>query len=165
MKILFYGDTIASQEEDLKEGGSIFLAGPTVRGDAYGRTESWRKEALRLLTSFGYEGYVFVPEFNYEVKEKKPLTDEEIWTWEHAYLHFARVVMFWVPRRVPELLGLTTNIEFGLLAHSGQVVFGAPPSAESVGYMRWICAANKIKMADTLPATLHLAVLLNAMSG
>jgi len=84
---------------------TIFLAGPTPRDK---RTPSWRPEALRLLSASGYTGHVFVPE----------AADGE-WTdnwaaqvaWEEAALHRADCIVFWVPRDMQTLPGLTTNIE------------------------------------------------------
>ena len=39
---------------------SIFLAGPTPRSK---EVKSWRPEAIRLLKEKGFDGVVFVPEF------------------------------------------------------------------------------------------------------
>ena len=68
--------------------------------------------------------------------------------------------MFWVPREMNTLPGLTTNIEFGFWARSGKTVFGAPPSACDVQYMRHWCNLLDIPQADTLPATVHKALTL-----
>ena len=41
---------------------SLFLAGPTVRGNQPHLT-SWRFEAIRLFASKGFEGNLIIPEF------------------------------------------------------------------------------------------------------
>ncbi|MBI2064573.1 MAG: nucleoside 2-deoxyribosyltransferase domain-containing protein [Candidatus Yanofskybacteria bacterium] len=104
---------------------SIFLAGPTPRAK---EVKSWRPEALELLKTKGYDGVVFVPEdrdsnfdefdtgYDYE---KTP-------NWEHRMMDMADIVLFWVPRNLDTMPAFTTNVEFGLQAHLGKIVLGAP---------------------------------------
>ena len=49
-----------------------------------------------------------------------------------------------------DLPGLTTNVEFGRWEASGRVVFGAPPHAAHVGYLRECAARNGVPVTATL---------------
>ena len=109
---------------------SIFLAGPTPRDEG---TPSWRPDALRLLAARGFSGVVFVP----EPRDGAWARDYEGQVlWEEEHLHMADVVLFWLPRALPRMPGLTTNDEWGTFKHSGKVVFAAPPDAEKVRYQQ-----------------------------
>ncbi len=131
---------------------SIFLAGPTPRDPS---TPSWRPEALRLLAERGFTGVVFVP----EPRDGSWARDYEGQiAWEEAHLHMADVALFWLPRELARLPGLTTNDEWGTFKHSGKVVFGAPPTAEKVRYQRHYAAQLQVPSADDLAATLDLAL-------
>ena len=59
MIVKFFEDDITGIKHDEK-GGSIYLAGPT-RWNVH--LKSWRKEAVNILESLGYEGLVFCPEY------------------------------------------------------------------------------------------------------
>lgn len=131
---------------------SIFLAGPTPRDEA---TPSWRPEALRLLEARGYDGVVFVPEPRDGVWRRDYEGQIE---WEEEHLHLADVVVFWVPRALPQMPGLTTNDEWGAFKGSGKVVFGAPEGAEKVRYQRHYADKLHVPSARELGATIDLAL-------
>lgn len=131
---------------------SIFLAGPTPR-DA--ETPSWRPEALRLLAARGYEGVVFVPEPRDGTWQRDYEGQVE---WEEQHLHLADVALFWVPRALPRMPGLTTNDEWGALKSSGKVVFGAPPEAEKVRYQRYYAEKLHVPSAADLAGAIDLAL-------
>lgn len=109
---------------------SLFLAGPSPR-DA--TQPNWRPEALELLRGMGYDGVVFVP-----------LTESGDWcgdketqyAWEQRYLDAADQIVFWVPRDMAKLPGLTTNVEFGMYYDSGRAVLAAPEQAAHMDYLR-----------------------------
>jgi len=131
---------------------SIFLAGPTPRDAA---TPSWRPEALRLLRERGYGGVVFVPEprggawgSDYDGQLR----------WEEEHLHMADVILFWLPRQLGSMPGLTTNDEWGTHKFSGKCVFGAPDEAEKVRYQRVYAEKLRVPMATTLEGTVELAL-------
>ena len=113
-------------------------------------TPSWRPEALRLLAARGFTGAVFVPE-----------PRDGAWTrdydgqieWEEAHLHMADVVLFWLPRELGSMPGLTTNDEWGAHKYSGKVVFGAPPGAAKVRYQQYYAGRLHIPGGDSLAAT------------
>lgn len=131
---------------------SIFLAGPTPRDEG---TPSWRPDALRLLAARGFTGVVFVP----EPRDGRWARDYEGQIlWEEEHLHMADVVLFWLPRALPRMPGLTTNDEWGTFKHSGKVVFGAPPDAEKVRYQRHYADKLFVPTADDLGAAIDLAL-------
>lgn len=50
-----------SDQEVLKGHKSIFLAGPTPRGE---KNVSWRTRACKYLKDNGFDGVVYVPEYS-----------------------------------------------------------------------------------------------------
>jgi 8-oxo-dGTP pyrophosphatase MutT (NUDIX family) len=132
---------------------AIFLAGPTTR---LKWLVSWRPEALHLLETSGYDGVVFVP-------EPRPGTvrwwgwDDQV-AWEVRGLNLADVIVFWVPRNLVNLPGLTTNVEYGEWFKSGKIVLGAPKSADKVRYLKKRGVEYFVPQADTLVQTIDEAL-------
>lgn len=134
---------------------SIFLAGPTPRS---ADVLSWRPGALAILERvLGFKGTVFVPEngdgsrqFSY---------DNQI-EWELQALHSATVVVFWVPRELATMPGLTTNVEFGLFAARRNVVLGYPTDAAKMKYLNGIATMYGLQVFPTMYHTLEAAVKL-----
>ena len=131
---------------------SIMLCGPTPRDKD---TKSWRPEALEILDKLGYDGHVFVPESR-DGKFSGDYVDQV--EWETSALNQADSIVFWVPRNMSTLPGLTTNIEFGIWADTGKCVLGTPTSAEHVRYLQWMATKLKVPNYSTLEATLQEAV-------
>lgn len=137
---------------------SIFLAGPTprqVEGGSTTSVESWRPEAVAYLEELGYDGHVFIPEAADGVWRKDYEGQIE---WEEAALNQADCILFWVPRDMATMPALTTNDEWGVWKDTGKVVFGSPDTAVKVNYQRYYAKKYHVPMADTLQATLKLAV-------
>ena len=118
--------------------GAVFIAGPTSRHQIL--EYNYRSEAVGHLREAGFTGYIYVPE-----PRGKEFGDDFT---ERGYIHkwesdrlFAKGTkkVFWIPRMADELLGLNTNLEFGialgmLLAGSYIDLFvGWPESAERIG--------------------------------
>ncbi|MDO8622379.1 MAG: nucleoside 2-deoxyribosyltransferase domain-containing protein [bacterium] len=101
---------------------SIFLAGPTPRTPD---VTSWRREALMTLAMLGYDGVVFVPEDQTWATFSDAQYIEQV-DWEQDAMRRSDIIVFWVPRDLTTLPGFTTNVEFGLWAQSGKVLFGGP---------------------------------------
>ena len=132
---------------------AIFLAGPTPRSND---VKGWRPEALDILENLGFDGIVYVPEradwgvkFNY---------DDQI-VWELNGLDYCNVIMFWVPRELPNMPAFTTNVEFGMNIKTGRVIYGRPDWAIHTKYLDTIYReytrnepCNTLK--DTVEATL-----------
>lgn len=121
-----------SDQEVIKGKKSIFLAGPTPRGD---NTISWRSDACKKLEKMGFDGVVYVPEYS-TWKPKADYVDQAMW--EREALTNATVILFWVPRSLPDMPAFTTNVEFGYWLHSGKVVYGRPDDASKIKYLDWL---------------------------
>ena len=121
-----------SDQEVLKGHKSIFLAGPTPRGE---NTESWRTSACKYLEDNDFNGVVYVPEYS-TWKPKKDYVDQA--QWEREALSNASVIAFWIPRTLPDMPAFTTNVEFGYWIHTGKVLYGRPDEAKKIKYLDWL---------------------------
>ena len=121
-----------SDEVVLKGKKSIFLAGPTPREE---KVASWRVDAVKKLEELGFDGVVFVPEYSTWVP-KTNYVDQA--NWEREALTEATVILFWIPRSLPDMPGFSTNVEFGYWLHSGKVLYGRPDSASKIKYLDWL---------------------------
>ncbi len=132
---------------------SIFLAGPSPREEHH---PSWRPSALEILKDLGFEGAVFVP-----------LPRDGVWSadygeqveWELENLDDASIIVFWVPRDMEVLPGLTTNVEFGMYVDSGKTILGFPENTPHMRYLEYIARVHGVPVLHTLEETLRTAVL------
>lgn len=134
---------------------SIFLAGPSLRPDQEGI--SWRKEAIQILEDLKFDGVVFCPE-NENGKFEEDHDYSKTVEWEELGLNVADAIIFWVPRDMEKLPGLTTNIEFGVWETSGKVFLGYPEDAEKMRYMDYYAEKLSISVTGTLKETLQAAI-------
>lgn len=118
-----------SDKEVMKGAKSIFLAGPTPRNK---ETTSWRPEAIEILDSLEFDGIVYIPED--EIKGRVVDNDKQF-AWELEALKEATTIVFWVPRKLPEMPAFTTNVEFGYWLRTNKVIYGRPDNAEHTGYL------------------------------
>lgn len=122
---------------------TVFLAGPTVRGNQPHLT-SWRFEAVALFIKNKFDGNIIIPEFS--DKRESDQFRYDIPTWEFTGLQKCHVIMFWIPR-TRELIGLTTNHEFGywMARDRSKVVYGRPDDAYRIKYLdiMWIEDAKR----------------------
>ena len=144
----------AKQNFPMTTSASIFLAGPTPRS---ANVNSWRPEAIEILSRLGYSGDIFVPEpengiFSHEY-------DEQV-HWELEGLERADVIVFWIPRNMVDMPALTTNVEFGLWIKSGKCVLGFPPDAEKMRYLSHHAKEMDMNITHTLEETLSEALQL-----
>ena len=121
-----------SDQEVIKNKKSIFLAGPTPRGE---NAKSWRTDACKKLEELGFDGVIYVPEYS-TWKPKADYVDQAMW--ERIALTEATVILFWIPRSLPEMPAFTTNVEFGYWLHTNKVIYGRPNSAEKIKYLDWL---------------------------
>jgi hypothetical protein len=140
--------------QPIPEQVDLFLAGPTPRSQD---VESWRPAALVELAALGFGGTVLVPEDANGSFHGDYLGQID---WETEGLQRAACVLFWVPRNLKTLPGLTTNDEWGFWKASGKVVFGAPPEAEKVKYQTLYCTRHRIPCSATLKDTCSSALQL-----
>lgn len=131
---------------------SIFLAGPS---SSVAGGQRWRKDSLLLLKKIGFTGTVMIP----EKEDWQPHNeyDRQV-EWEFEALNAATVVVFWVPRNLPDFPAFTTNTEFGLLAATGKVVLGFPENAEKMRYLAALADRFNIPVFRSLEETLVAAV-------
>lgn len=121
-----------SDQEVIKGKKSIFLAGPTPRG---AQENSWRKDACYQLEELGFDGVVYVPEYS-SWKPKEDYVNQAMW--ERNALTEATIILFWIPRKLPELPAFTTNVEFGYWLPSKKVIYGRPDNASKIKYLDWL---------------------------
>lgn len=112
---------------------SVFLAGPTVRGNQPHLT-SWRFEAVEEFKRQGFEGDLIIPEFTSKTESDKG--KDWIPRWEYNGLKKADCILFWIPR-TRELIALTTNMEFGYWQgrEPQKMIYGRPDDAYRMGYL------------------------------
>ena len=118
-----------SDQEVILARKSIFLAGPTPRDEA---VHSWRPYAIKLLREMGFDGVVYVPE--YETGEVLHNYDNQI-AWEWKALDQAGAILFWVPRNLETMPAFTTNVEFGYWVRDDRAFYGRPSGAVLVRYL------------------------------
>lgn len=121
-----------SDEVVMKGEKSIFLAGPTPRGK---EVASWRVEAVKKLEKLGFDGVVFVPEYSTWIPKENY---EDQANWEREALTESTVILFWIPRSLPDMPGFSTNVEFGYWLHSRKVIYGRPDGAPKTKYLDWL---------------------------
>jgi hypothetical protein len=135
-----------------KKRRSIFLAGPSPRGDV---GHHWRPEAIAIIEKLRFNGDVYAP----LLEDGGWLGDfDKQMDWELQYLEQADGIAFWVPRDLQTLPGLTTNVEYGLYVKSGKAVLGYPRSATHMRYMHRLADICDVPVAHTLEETLALAI-------
>lgn len=121
-----------ADQKVIKGMKSIFLAGPTPRNL---NIVSWRKKAIKKLEKLGFDGVVYVPEYS----SWRPLEDYYTQVmWERTALKESTVILFWIPRSLPDMPGFTTNVEFGYWLHTKKVVYGRPDTAVKIKYLDWL---------------------------
>ena len=121
-----------SDEKIVDSDKSIFLAGPTPRGE---NAKSWRVDACKKLEKLGFDGVVYVPEYS-SWKPKEDYVDQAMW--EREGLTKASIIVFWIPRSLPDMPAFTTNVEFGYWLHSNKVIYGRPDDAVKIKYLDWL---------------------------
>lgn len=124
----------------IPDGPSIFLAGPSLRGQDLPDL-NWRIKALSLLneanikyklsTGNDMNLTVFIPLPEHGVVDSY---DNQV-DWEEKYLERVTVILFWIPRNLDTLLGLTTNFEFGEYYKSSRTIYGRPDTAKKINYL------------------------------
>ena len=130
MPILCYVDGPQFHDSNI---ASIFLAGPSPRNE---NQQSWRPQAIKALQKAYFNGVIYIP----EMTNKASFDYNNQVEWEYTNLCNCTTIMFWVARKMPSFLGLTTNIEFGYWLAQGRhkVIYGRPDDADNIQYLDWI---------------------------
>lgn len=129
---------------------AIYLAGPVPRDPAEG---GWHGEAVEELRACGYEGAIVVP----RLRADRGSDADAQTTWEHSAMKRADSLLFWIPRALWTLPGLTTNLEWGIWHDSGKAVLGAPPDAPKMRYLRFYADLAGAPQANTISEAARLA--------
>jgi hypothetical protein len=127
---------------------TVFLAGPTVRGNQPHLT-SWRIQAGFIFESIGFDGQLIIPEFSNPTESDQFRYDIPIW--EYHGLQNCHKIMFWIPR-TKELIGLTTNHEHGywMARNREKVIYGRPNDAYRISYLDIMWAEDaKLRTKET----------------
>ena len=61
----------------------------------------------------------------------------------------ASIIVFWVPRVLPDMPVFTTNVEFGYWLHTGKVLYGRPEGAKKTKYLDWLYKTDTNKEPST----------------
>ena len=140
---------------------TIFLAGPTVRGNQPHLT-SWRFEAIRLFAEKKFNGNLIIPEFVDTRESDKHRNDIPLW--ELSGLEKSHMIMFWIPRTM-ELIGLTTNYEFGYWTarDRNKIVYGRPDNAYRIKYLDIMWLAERRSWNELRPIYKTLADTVDAV--
>lgn len=132
----------------------IFLAGPSPRDAS---VADWRDDAFVLFKEMGFDGTLFVPRPSGGHIDSY---DGQV-EWELEHLDMAHTIMFWVPRKFPEMKGLTTNVEAGLYVKSGRMIYGRPDNAEQVRYLDHIYRKfTGLNPSNSLKTTIDAAIVM-----
>jgi len=114
---------------------TIFLAGPTPRDKDI---KSWRNDALNILKKNEYNGVIIIPEIDKKLYYGKNDMPNNIMDWENYYMTQCDVIVFWVPRKLENLPGFTTNVEFGRFCSDSRSLYGRPIGAPKTKYLDWM---------------------------
>lgn len=149
--------------ETLSGGPSVFLAGPTP--DKSAPVPSWRPEATRLLGRQWADQTpltVLSPESRNGERANRYETQVD---WETDARASATAILFWIPRDLRTLPGMTTNVEFGLDVGTGRAVLGCPPDCpnpERNRYLIYVARRHNVQIRTTLTDTVGAALALVA---
>lgn len=116
---------------DIK-GKSLFLAGPIPRDE---NAISWKKEAIDILEKYGFSGTVLIPEKRVFVAKSNYMEEVD---WDLKALSLCDLIVFWIPRKKPYMLGLTSNVEFGYYINKKNILYGRPDDADEISYLDWL---------------------------
>ena len=137
---------------------TVFLAGCTVRGNQPHLT-SWRFEAVEIFKNKGFDGNLIIPEFVEKTESDKYRYDLPLW--EFKGLTNCDIIMFWIPR-TKELIGLTTNCEFGywMARERKKVIYGRPDESYRNQYLdiMWKETAKRDNIESLIYNTLDKTV-------
>ncbi|MEV8439200.1 nucleoside 2-deoxyribosyltransferase domain-containing protein [Actinosynnema sp. NPDC051121] len=148
--------------EPVPDGPSVFLAGPSaVRG---GPVPSWRPDAIAELRRQWIDRRTLTVLSPESRGGRRAERYEHQWDWENVAREAASVVLFWIPRDMRNMPGMTTNVEFGVdIASRRRVVLGCPPDCpdpERNRYLIRLAQVNGAPVCTTLAATVAAALQL-----
>lgn len=127
---------------------SLFVAGPMPRDPL---SPSWRPGAMQEISAGWDSVYGVLVVFLPEPRDRhNPPANYIHQVWEDQWMSIVDLILFWIPRDMATLPGLTTNVEFGRYEASGRVVLGTPTEAHSVRYLRHFAQEHGAPVVDTI---------------
>jgi hypothetical protein len=117
---------------------------------------SWRQAALYYFSKQEYDGAIFIPEP--APAQSWDWKYEDQIEWEEQHLQAAKCIMFWIPRNMKDMPGLTTNVEWGVWQKSGKVILGYPDGAQKMRYIEHYAQKYNISTYDNLELTVKAAI-------
>jgi len=134
------------------EGKSIFLAGPTPRSKD---VQGWRKNFIERFKKEDFTGTLLVPEFEDLADFTKDFAYDKQIEWEHEAMEMADIILFWIPRELPDMPAFTTNTEYGywLAKEPSKIRLGIPLRAVKCDYIRYTAKKEGIP-AHKIPTSL-----------
>lgn len=140
-------------------GAAVFLAGPTPR--LGGEVPSWRPAAVNELAT-QWAGTQPLTVLSPESRDGKRAEhyDDQV-DWETDARARATAILFWIPRDMTSMPGMTTNIEFGLDVGTGRAVLGCPPDCpnpERNRYLIYVARRHGVPVCETLADTVAAAL-------
>lgn len=145
-RIIQVFDALPSTDQRL-----LYLAGPVPRKSA---EPAWHDDAITECRKAEFDATIAVPRLPAGTSEDP---DAQV-VWEHAAMSRADALLFWIPRVLWELPGLTTNLEWGVWHDSGKAVLGAPAGTPRMRYLRFYAQQAGAPQAESLAETARLAV-------
>ncbi|GAA2509394.1 hypothetical protein GCM10010406_52290 [Streptomyces thermolineatus] len=143
-------------------GPSVFLAGPTPHK---GAVPSWRPAAVQVLAA-RWAGQQPLTVLSPESRNgRRADRYEDQVDWETDARAAASAILFWIPRDLRTLPGMTTNVEFGLDVTTGRAVLGCPPDCpnpERNRYLVHVARRHGVPVCTTLHDTAGAALALIA---
>ncbi|MFI5945895.1 nucleoside 2-deoxyribosyltransferase domain-containing protein [Streptomyces uncialis] len=140
---------------------SVFLAGPTP--DRSAPVPSWRPAALDTLTAqWNSETPLTVLSPESRNGQRAARYEDQV-DWETTARQNATAILFWIPRDLRTMPGMTTNVEFGLDVTTGRAVLGCPPDCpdpQRNRYLIYIARRHGVPVLTTLPDTVTAALTL-----
>lgn len=147
--------------EPLPAGPSVFLAGPTP--DRSTPVPSWRPAAIEALVAqwVGPQSLTVLSPESRNGQRADRYEDQV--DWETDARAAATAILFWIPRDLRALPGMTTNVEFGLDVTTGRAVLGCPPDCpnpERNRYLIYVARRHGVPVHETLHGVVAAALTL-----
>ncbi len=132
MEIIYSDETIDFDRQ--RNDNTVFLAGPTPRDNS---VESWRKDAIEIFKEIQYPGKILIPEQR-DWNIKFDYSDQI--EWELTGMSVVKHILFWIPRNMKNMPGLTTNVEFGNWVDviNKSIFYGRPDNADNIKYLDYM---------------------------
>jgi hypothetical protein len=132
----------------------LFLAGPIPRNE---NSKCWRDKAIKIIKkelkneiykSLDFKLDVLTPVIDFKAVDEQTLYKQV--EWEKEAMNIAHNIVFWIPRKIPEMIGMSTQFELGYWYSKNykKISVGIPSDADKVRYLKEFM--NDIPIHDDL---------------